>query len=485
MSGNLNEMQADSAFAESAVLEDRGTSAQAESTAAENPSFERAGEERSSDLARAGEDSSGEAAFDSDGSSEDPERQPSSPDLLHFDMDSVAAYGNRPAAADRPDPRVVLLPDFCLNPRGGSCRRCVDACPARAIALEGEGGLPVVDEDACTMCGICFGICDAFSSNCITLVDLAARIRRTAARGEGVFITCPVNVEAAGEGFEPAACVVEVPCLAALSPEFWTLALAEGVDLKLACDLALCSQCARGGGMAEALYTHAIETAQAWSCRTVDVVDEVPAKTGYLQSFAAGGDLDRRGAFTRFAGNVADAASGDYRRRNSDVLQDFYERRERMRAMTHQMDAPAFELGGRGVFARSRRVLQPKRKMLLDALEKEPSIASRVPVVVSDTDCSLCCNALSCAQACPTGARGSHAESGLLAFDVRFCIGCGLCAQACEARAAFLVEDTAEAFQQVFGATVTCPEKLAEFEARRAAEAEEALRREDRISEAT
>lgn len=423
-------------------------------------------------------------------SSEDVQEEPASPDLLHFDMASVAAYGRKPAEATRPEPRIVVLPDFCLNPRGGSCSRCVRACPVHAVSLEGEGGLPVVDEKACTMCGICLGICDAFSSNSVTMTDLASRIRRTAQRGEGVFVTCPVNVEAAGEGFEPAPCVVEVPCLAALSPEFWTLVLAEGADLKLACDLSLCPECERAGSVAELLYAHAIETAQAWTGKTVDIVDEIPAKTGYLRSFATGEELDRRGAFAHFAGNVADAASGDYRRRNSDVLQDFYERRERMRAMTRQMDVSSFELSGFDATGRTRRMLQPKRKMLLDALEKEPSIASRVSVVVSGTDCALCCNALDCARVCPTGARSPHARSGLLAFDVRFCIGCGLCAQVCRTGAAFLEEGTAEVFRVASeGAAVVCPEKLVEFEAARAAEAEAgaaaARLRAGRISEAT
>lgn len=522
MNRDLNETQADSASAESAVFtgweaESRvaevaaagaplRSDAAAPRAAASDAGFAGVDEPDEGEVFAAGapaeasvaEASAADAAADPDGaddlssaagSSEDAREESAAPDLLHFDMASVAAYGRKPAEATRPNPRIVVLSDFCLNPRGGSCSRCVRACPAHAVSLEGEGGLPVVDEKACTMCGICLGICDAFSSNSVTMTDLASRIRRTAQRGEGVFVTCPVNIEAAGEGFEPAPCVVEVPCLAALSPEFWTLVLAEGTDLKLACDLSLCSECRRAGALAEALYAHAIETAQAWSGRSVGVVDEIPVKTGYLQSFATGEELDRRGVFAHFAGNVADAASGDYRRRNSDVLQDFYERRDRMRAMTRQMDVSSFELNGFDATGRTRRMLQPKRKMLLDALEKDPSIAPRIPVVVSGTDCALCCNALDCARACPTGARSSHARSGLLAFDVRFCIGCGLCAQACQMGAAFLEENTAKVFRAASeGATVVCPEKLAEFEAARAAEAEGAAAarlRAGRISEAT
>lgn len=515
MNRHLNETQADSASVESAVFAGReavaravgagadagaaapraaasdagfagvdepdedevlAAGASAEASAAELPAARAAaGSAEVADLPDAADSSEGEGR-----------EEPAAPDLLHFDMASVAAYKRRPEDAPRPEPRVVVLPDFCLNLRGGSCSRCVRACPAGAISLEGKGGLPVVDEAACTMCGICLGICDVFASNSVTMADLVSRMRRAAGRGEGLFVTCPVNVAAAGEGFECAPCVVEVPCLASLSPEFWTLVLVECPDVKIACDLALCSECERAGSVAEMLYTHAVETAQAWSGKAVDIVDEVPAKTGYLQSFVAGGEVDRRGAFSRFAGNVADAASGEYRKRNSGVLQEFYERQERMRAMTRQMAAPPAELNRFDATGRTRRALPPKRKMLLDAIERDPAIAARVPVVLSETDCSLCCNALDCARACPTGARSPHAENGLLAFDVRLCTGCGLCAQACKEQAAFLMEDTAEVFRAASDEpALACPEKLAELEAARAARDEAARNRGSNISEAT
>lgn len=387
-------------------------------------------------------------------------------DVLHFDMDSLASYrkGAAAAAVDRPEPRIVLLSDFCVTAHGGSCRRCELACPAQAISI-GEDGIPVVDQDACTMCGICLGICDAFTSNDVTMTDLAARMRRVAQRGEGVFVACSQMVKAVGDDLESAQCVVSVPCLAALSPEFWTLALADGLDLKVVCDLGMCDSCELGGGIAEMLYTHAIETAQDWADRQIVVVDEVPVKTGYLESFVIGGEVDRRGVFDHFAGNVASAASGDYRKRNSSVLQDFYERRERMRAQTRQMDNHLAQVRRSETGGTSYKLLQPKRKMLLDAIERDASVAARVPVVVSETDCGRCGNLLACVKACPTHARTAHPENGLLTFDARFCIGCGLCVTACEAGAASLTTRTAEVFAAYSdGAQLVCPEKLSELE---------------------
>ena len=140
-----------------------------------------------------------------------------------------------PAAAggsERPQ-RIVVLRDFCLRAHGADCERCALACPQGAVSFA-EDGIPAIDEDACTRCGICLGVCDAFSSTRVTMADLHARIRRIALRGERVVLTCKENVF---PGLEPAANVVVLPCLACLSPEFWTLVLAEGIDVTIAADL--------------------------------------------------------------------------------------------------------------------------------------------------------------------------------------------------------------------------------------------------------
>ena len=402
---------------------------------------------------------------DAEASENDSVEAPARKDLLHFDADALASYRESSrAAAQRPDPKIVVTADFCVNPKCGACERCVMACPAQAVSL-GEGGLPCVDTELCSLCGICLGICDAFTSNDVTMTDLAARARRAAQRGEGVFFVCAPMME--GEE-DPAPCVVEVPCLAALSPEFWTSLLSEGLDVRAVCDFERCSHCERGGDVAEMLYSHAIETAQAWTGRQLEVVDEVPAKTGYLQSFVQHGDVDRRGLFTHFAGNVEDAASGEYRKRNSSVLQDFYERRERMRAQARQIQNTLPEVNRHAQAGSLMKIMQPKRRMLLDAIERDGAIAERVQLVVSDTDCKLCCNALACVAACPTSARYPEAETGLLAYDVAYCIGCGNCSRACPTGAAFMVEVPASLLDAAPG--IVCAEA---FEALRDKEMQE------------
>ena len=134
------------------------------------------------------------------------------------------ADGPSADAESRPN-QIVVLRDYCTRTHGAACDRCALACPLDAISFA-EDGRPVIDADACTRCGICLGICDAFSSSRVTMIDVHARIRRIALRGEDVVLTCKENIF---PGLEPAANVVVLPCLACLSPEFWTLVLTENI----------------------------------------------------------------------------------------------------------------------------------------------------------------------------------------------------------------------------------------------------------------
>lgn len=358
------------------------------------------------------------------------------------------APDNMPEQADGPSAdtegrpnQIVVLRDYCTRVRGADCSRCALACPHDAIGFA-EDGRPTIDADVCTRCGICLGICDAFSSSRVTMIDVHARIRRIALRGEDVVLTCKENVF---PGLEPAANVVVLPCLACLSPEFWTLVLAEGIDVTIAADLSYCADCARAGEMGELLYAHAVETGEAWSGRSVGFSDVIPEKENLVRDLANPAGVDRRSAFTNLVGEVGDIASGKRRLRNSEVLQEFYERRERARALARLNLGNGTEFNDFVPEGLTRRTMQPKRQMLLEALERDPGIAARVPLVLSETDCARCTDALSCAAACPTGARRPDPADGTLAYDPRYCIGCGLCADACPEGAVELVETTAEA----------------------------------------
>ncbi|WP_331376385.1 ferredoxin-type protein NapF [Sinorhizobium chiapasense] len=57
---------------------------------------------------------------------------------------------------------VAAIADHCLAKNSVACQSCRDSCPEQAIRFQPRIGgpfLPVVDEDACSGCGACVGIC--------------------------------------------------------------------------------------------------------------------------------------------------------------------------------------------------------------------------------------------------------------------------------------------------------------------------------------
>lgn len=155
--------------------------------------------------------------------------------------------------------KVLTIPEHCTRTHGANCTRCQLACPAKAISFD-EAGAPVIDRDACTKCGVCMGVCDAFSSSSATALRLYDHLRKVAMRGEIVYLTCEENVF---PGFEPAKNVTVLPCLACVPPELWTLLLAQNVPVCVACDLKYCEDCPRAAQIGELLFTKAIEIAEA------------------------------------------------------------------------------------------------------------------------------------------------------------------------------------------------------------------------------
>jgi len=334
--------------------------------------------------------------------------------------------------------KIVVLQDYCVRVKGADCSRCETACPKEAIGYSADG-MPVIDAQLCTQCGICLGICDSFSSTRVTMLDLHERVRSIALRGETVHFTCKENIF---EGLEVAANVVILPCLACLSPEFWTVVLSENIQVKVACDLSYCADCERAGENAEMLYTHAIKTGETWSLQKVGFSRVIPEKENLLKELASNGEVDRRSAFTNIVQDVSGIATGQRNLRNSEVLQRFVERRERSRAMAKLKFAGADLLNDYSPTGRMKKIMFPKRQMIIEAVAASPEIAARIPLFVAEIDPEICAHHKDCLRVCPTGAISPNPENGEQQFDVRYCIGCELCVAACPTSAIRIVEES-------------------------------------------
>lgn len=342
-------------------------------------------------------------------------------------------------------PREKILPvrSYCTRSAGSTCERCVVACPHNAITLDDDHG-PLIDETRCTRCGICMGICDAFASIRITLTDLHAKARRIAEAGDPLYFTCNDHIF---PGFVPHSNVIVLPCLASVPPEFWTLILNEDVPASIYCDFSYCRDCDTAGPLAEKLFTHTINTAEAWTGKTMGIAEEIPEKDGLLKKYATPREIDRRGIFTSFATEVSDVATGKHRKRTSNAVQDFHEKRERMRAQGHIQSTTGISL--ESLIPTDPRQppkrLWPRLKLLEEAAEQQPQRAFLIPHWWASTDTDRCNHHYLCVKSCPAGARSIDEKTGEVDVDVPLCIACGICISCCPEGACDYSEGSAEA----------------------------------------
>lgn len=332
---------------------------------------------------------------------------------------------------------------YCTRMMGTDCARCQMACPAEAISFD-EEDCPVVDAEACTRCGICLSICETFGSAHMSMEDIHNRFTRVAKRGEGVVVTCQENIR---EGVTPAANVVALPCLACLSPEFWTLLLAEGMKVSVSVSMRNCPDCEKAGSIASMLYGRAIETAESYCNGKIAFLRKLPTKDVAEDEDEDPTKVDRRAAFDDVVDDVKNIAQGKRSIRNSKTLNDYVDRheKEKNRENLRLVDLSQYQSENKGM---NSKIMWPKRQLLLAAIDANPEIAERVPINLVHIDAEKCSLQGDCVEVCPAHALRPSSSGRIPHLDARYCIGCGLCVSACLEGAVSFEETTAAAFQK-------------------------------------
>jgi Fe-S-cluster-containing hydrogenase component 2 len=335
---------------------------------------------------------------------------------------------------------MIVKKDFCTRTAGVSCRRCQIACPKGAISFADDAAAPVIDHDACSRCSVCMGVCDAFATESTDVVGLYRHVKKISTKGELAYITCKENVP---PGFRPATNVTVLPCLGCIPPEMWTLLIAEKAPVCVVCDLRYCEDCARATRMGQLLFTHSVEAAEDWTSSDIHYDREMPEYEEQAH------DQSKRGAIGSVKDDALGIVNGKRKLKNTDTLQNIYKEQERKRVQ-EALNLPDPDVLNHFVpSGHARRRMSPRRMFLLGALVSDPSIAENVVMDASVTDAQACDNCadeadgLACSNVCPTGARLPSATNGKLQFDPRYCIGCGLCVDACPLHAVTLEERTA------------------------------------------
>lgn len=294
-----------------------------------------------------------------------------------------------------------VLRERCAVEQG--CRRCLEACPRRAVRY-GSGRIEI-DRLQCASCGLCLGACptEAIAFPGRSYSELDAQVAALAD-----------------------------PTLVALAPR------------------GLVFLCTRNAALLETSIERGLRYPSGWLPLVVPCVGML-SPTSFLRPLALGMDavsVVPCGGACPFGQDAAVAERVDFCRR---LLAGIGAERERVRLLPQpgaEQDAWCLTVPEGAVLPRSSPIARrwPGRRvdaetvLVLARAQAAPAglrlSHPRSPLGVAEIDAARCTACGSCAEACPTGALSLHQDQDAIAlrFDAALCGGCALCVPYCPER---------------------------------------------------
>ncbi len=328
---------------------------------------------------------------------------------------------------ERPRPNSIL----CVNVAGKNpdlCHRCMDVCPTNAIKIKGANVR--IDPDDCRKCGLCVGICPTevfqLKNNSKALYD---KIARAASAHEQCYITCTRALRRDPEPNE-----ILLPCVGMMSRELWFAVLTDFDNLSVYLPLGICDRCRTVTG--EEAYSDAISQAEEWTGEAVGLEVDASELTH---------EQSRAYKRSQFMSNMTQSATRMVTRTNAPlagaaaVAKRVQDHSKKLTELQKSLEKAVGATSSRN----KRRLLQPKRKLMIAALTEYPPLAKGVTLEVPECDVAKCTMCGDCAQACPLHACELD-NSGHFQVEDAYCLNCGACAAACPEDALTMVAHTAD-----------------------------------------
>ncbi len=325
--------------------------------------------------------------------------------------------------------RIAVRQERCVRVRNrhASCRRCLDACPADALAI--EGNRVAYAASLCTACGACTAVCPTEALLPLEPAEAALReaCDRAAARADGTVAIACARI-ASKHGGDPDK-YAEVPCLGRVDESLMLQAAASGASRLVLVD-GDCPTCRYGpcGRLAaEAAEDAAAIIAACASGFPIERMTGFPPELA-LEAPEGRFGTDRRGFFSETAAAVKETTLTAARTTLNQKLGG---------AAAEEGLGQRLRVGSRGSLPQ---YPMARRDAALDAIDAlglpaGDSVGKRLFGSVA-VDTSLCNGCGMCATFCPAGAlRRVDGPDGktlaALEFLASDCVGCGLCADVC------------------------------------------------------